>query len=215
MADEFNMNELPKNELPAEELLTNDPRNIWKNQATEAFKMSADQLQRKAEQREKKSRFEAVYSTILLLIVFVFFAWSFARVHEVVPRMGFGVLSLWGIYFAYQRSKRFWQVRPAPDATLNTTLQCYRSELEKRRDYARHVWRKAGLTFVLLGVAMVIAPALIQSLDAPRLLLLKFGPFFALLAVWCAIFFPRMKRQQQKLQQEIEELRGFERENRA
>jgi hypothetical protein len=192
----------------------NDPRNIWKNQTTEAFKMSADQLRRKAQQRQKKSRFEAVYSIILGLIIFVFFARGFARVHEVIPRMGFGLLSLCGIYFAYRACRWIWQRQPAPDATLNTTLQSYRSELEKRRDYARHVWRRAGLTFVFLGMAMVIVPGLIKSLDAPRLLLLNFGPFFVLLAIWLVIFFPMMKRQQRKLQQEIEELRVFERENR-
>jgi polyferredoxin len=192
----------------------NDPRNIWKNQPTEAFKMSADELRRKAQQRERKSRFEAAYSIIIELIGFVFFAWAFARAHELAPRIGFGVLSLWCIYFAYQACKRIWQGRLAPDATLNTTLQSYRSELEKRRDYARHAWRKAGLTFCFLGIAMVVAPALIKSLGTPRLLL-NFAPLFGLLAIWCAIFFPMMKRNQRKLQQEIEELRVFERENRS
>lgn len=57
----------------------NDPRNIWRNQTTEAFKMSADELLRKAQQRERKSRFEATYSIIIGLILFVFFAWAFAR----------------------------------------------------------------------------------------------------------------------------------------
>jgi Na+/melibiose symporter-like transporter len=191
----------------------NDPRNIWKNQTTEAFKMSADELRRKAQQRERKSRFEAAYSIVIGLILFVFFAWTFARPQELAPRIGVGVLSLWGIYFAYQACKRIWQGRLAPDATLNTTLQSYRSELEKRRDYAQHIWRRA-LTFCFLGMALVIVPALIKSLDAPRLLV-NFVPFFVLLAIWCAIFFPMRKRNQRKLQQEIEELRVFERENRS
>ncbi|MFZ0417764.1 MAG: hypothetical protein WAM04_06650 [Candidatus Sulfotelmatobacter sp.] len=176
--------------------------------------MSADQLRREAEQRQQKFRFQAVYEIILFLIFFIYAAWNVARVHAVVPRMGWGLLSLWCIYFAYQRSKRFWRGQPAP-ATLNTTLQSYRSELEKRRDYARHVWRKAGLTYCFLGMALVIAPILIKSLDDPRRLLLKFGPLFVLLAVWCAIFFPKMKRQRQKLQREIEELLVFEREGRS
>ena len=193
----------------------NDPRNIWKNQTTEAFKMSADELHRKSQQRQRKDRFVAVYSIISGLILFVFFAWTFARVHnEVVPRIGVGVMSLWGIYYAYQAYKWFWQERLAPDAALNTTVQSYRSELEKRRDYGRHIWRRLGLPFLFLGLAMVIVPGLIKSLDAPRLLL-SFVPFFVLFAIWCAIYFPRRKRGQQKLQQEIDELRVFERENRS
>lgn len=176
--------------------------------------MSADQLRRKAQQRQRKSRFEAVYTIIFGIILFAFFAWTFVRVHEVVPRMGLGLISLWCINLVYQRSKRFWLGWVAPDATPNTTLQSYRSELERRRDYARHVWRGAGLGFLFLGVATFVVPGLIKSLDAPRLLLLNFGPLFVLLAIWCAIFFPMMKRQQQKLQQEIQGLRVFERENR-
>ena len=193
----------------------NDPRNIWKNQPTEAFKMSADELRRKSQQRQRKDRFVAVYSIISGLILFVFFAWTFARVHnEVVPHIGVGVMSLWGIYYAYQAYKWFWQERLAPDAALNTTVQSYRSELEKRRDYGRHIWSRLGLPFGLLGLAMVIVPGLIKSLDAPRLLL-SFVPFFVLFAIWCAIYFPMRKRGQQKLQQEIEELRVFESENRS
>jgi hypothetical protein len=210
MPTDFPINGLPMNGIPM-----NDPRNIWKNQTTEAFKMSADQLRRKAQQRQKKSRFEAVYSIILLLIISAVFARDFARFHEVVPRMGFGLLSLWSFYSAYEKSKWFRHGRLAPDATLDTTLQSYRGELEKRRDYARHVWRKAGLTFWLLGGAMVVLPMLVKTLDAPRLLLLRFGPIFVLLAIWCAIFFPMMKRSHRKLQQEIEELLVFERQNRA
>ncbi len=63
----------------------NDPQNIWQNQPTEAFKMSADQLRHKAQQRERKSRFEAVYSTIIGLTLFVFFAWGSRQ----DPRVGF------------------------------------------------------------------------------------------------------------------------------
>jgi len=176
--------------------------------------MSADQLRRKAQQRQRRARFTAVYSAIIGLVIFLVFARDFAKFHELVPRMGLGLLSLWGIYYAYQSFKWLWPGRLAPDAMLDTTLQSYRSELEKRRDYVQHIWRRAGLTFVFLGMSMFIVPGLIKSLDAPRLLLLNFGPFFALLAIWCAIFFPRRKRQQQKLQQEIEGLRVFERENR-
>ncbi len=192
----------------------NDPQNIWKNQPTEPFTMSANELCRKAQQHERKARFEALYSIIAGLILFVFFAWRFVEPYEVVPRMGVGLLSLWGIYYAYQAYKWIWPGRLTPDATLNTTLQSYRSELEKRRDYGRHVWRRAGLTFGVLGVAMVIVPALIKSLDTPRLLL-DLLPFFVLLAIWLAVFLRLRKRNRGKLQQEIEELRVFERENRS
>jgi hypothetical protein len=189
----------------------NDPQNIWQNQTTEAFKMSADQLRNEAQMRQRKARFEVLCSIIIGLALFVFFAHTFARVHEMIPRMGWGLLSLWCIYSAYQAYKWMWPALPSPAATLNSTLQSYRSELEKRRDYIRHIWRRAGLTFAFLGMAMVVVPILVKSLDTPRLLV-NLAPFFLLLALWCVIFFLRRKRRQKKLQQEIEQLRGLEQE---
>lgn len=190
----------------------NDPRNIWQNQPTEPFKMSADQLRLKAQQRQRKAHFEAVYSIIIGLTLSVFFAWGSARGGEVFPRMGLGLLSLWCLYFAYHTYRWIWPGRLAPNGTLNTTLESYRRELEKRRDYGRHIWRRAGLTFCFLGLAMVIVPALIKSLDDPRLLR-NVAPVLVLLAIWFPTFFFIRKRKQRKLQREIEELRAFEREN--
>ena len=197
------------NELPM-----NDPRNIWQNQPKEPFKMSADQLRGKVQQRQKKARFEAIFSIVLGVFLFLFFAQACATAHDVIPRLGLGVLSLWCLYFAYQAYKWIWPKPQTPDGTLNTTLQSYRSELEKRRDYNRHVWRRAGLTFCFLGMAMVVGPLLIRALDAPRLLF-SVAPLFVLLAIWLAVFFPLRKRKLQKLQREIEELRVFEAESRS
>jgi hypothetical protein len=149
---------------------------------------------------------------ILGFILFVAFARMFAGVQEIVPRIGWGLLSLWCIYFVYQAYKWFWTDGVASDATLNTTLQAYRRALENRRDYLLHIGRRAGLAFCFLGVAMVTAPALVKAVDDPRLLL-NVAPIFVLLAIWLAIFLPTRKRNQRKLQQEIEELRRFEREN--
>ena len=198
------------------EFPVNDPRKIWQNQPTEPLKMSTNEIRAKAQRHQTKARFQAVYSIIIGLFLCVFFARVFVRPGDywVVSRMGVGLLSLWGIYYAYQAYKWIWPGRLTPDATLNTTLQSYRSELEKRRDYGRHVWRRAGLTFGVLGVAMVIVPALIKSLDTPRLLL-DLLPFFVLLAIWLAVFLRLRKRNRGKLQQEIEELRVFKRENRS
>lgn len=190
----------------------NDPRSIWRNQPTEPLKMSADELRRKAQRRQRKARFAALFSIIVGLILFVFFARAFVKIHELIPRIGFGLISFWCIYFAYQAYRWVWPGRLAPDAALNTTLQSYRSELEKQRDYGRHIWRRAGLTFCFLGVAMLIVPEMVKSLHNPRLLV-NVAPVSVLLAIWFATFFFIRKRQQQKLQREIEELHAFEREN--
>lgn len=191
-----------------------NPQKIWQDQATEAFNMSADQLRHKALQFQNRARLEAAYSTMGGVVLFVLFAWTFASRQEVVPRIGWGVLSLWCIYFAGRSCKGLWRGRIAADATVHTTLESYRSRLEKRRDYGRHIWRKAGLPFCFLGMAMVVAPVVIRSFAVPELLL-KVAPVIVLFLVWLAVFLPLRKRQQRKLQQEIDQLLAFEREYRS
>lgn len=196
------------------EFPTNDPRNIWQNQPTEPFKMSTEEIRRKAQQRQKKARSIALLGITIGLSLFVVFAWTFARVHEVVPRMGWGLMSLWGIYFAYQVYRWILPARLAPQATVSTSIEFYKSELERRRDWDRHVWRRSGLPVCFLGLAMVVVPPLIRSLNTPRLLA-NYVPIFVLLLVWVIAFFRLKKRQQQELQQETEELRVLEKEDRS
>jgi hypothetical protein len=158
-----------------------------------------------------KARFTAATTITSALLVCGFFAWNFARTHEVLPRMGYGLISFCGILMAYQTYKWVWPSNLPPDAPVSTSLEFYRSELERRRDYRRHIWRRTGLPFCFLGMAMVVVPALIAALGAPRLLL-NMVPFFLLLITWFVLFFLGKKRSQHKLQQEIDELRAFERD---
>ena len=128
-------------------------------------------------------------------------------------RIGYGVLCLWGLYAPYKEYKWLWPARLAPDATLNTTIQFYRSGLEKRlRTRQGFAWGLAKYAF--LGMALVMGPVLIRiiALATPRLLL-NLAPFVVLAMAWGIMFYVR-NRSRQKLQQEIEQLRAFERDNR-
>lgn len=176
--------------------------------------MSADLLRYKAQQRQSKARLEALFSIIIGLILCVFFARTVTGAQEIIPRIGLGLLSLWSLFFAYQSYKWIWPGRSSSDPALNSTLESYRSQLEKQRDYVRHIWRRAGLPFCFFGLALVVIPEVIKLLKTPRLLV-NFVPFFVLLVLWFAIFLPLRKRNQRKLQREIDELRAFERESRT
>src|SRR5690349_13206456 len=123
--------------------------------------MPDEEIRAKAQRRAKKARLEALFAIAIGLFLCALFARTFSRAEETLPRMGWGLLSLWGIYFAYQAYKWIWPARLAPDADANASLEFYRGELEKRRDYGSNVWRRAGLTFCFLGLAMVIVPVLI------------------------------------------------------
>lgn len=194
-------------------LSMNDPRDIWQNQTTEAFKMSADQLRRKMERWRWRARAGVLLSIVIGFGLSTAFALRFARTHETAPRLGLVVLILWCLYFAYQSFHWTWPRRLPPDPAVNTSLEFYRSQLEKRRDYNRHIWRRAGLTFCFLGLALFLTPALIQAFGAPRLFG-KMMPFFALLAIWIVLFRFMGRRTRRKLQAEIDELRAFEADER-
>jgi uncharacterized membrane protein YfcA len=186
-----------------------DPRDIWQNQPTESFRMSAHELRNRAGRRETKSRVEALWAVALGFILAFLFAWSAATAANNVTGIGWGLLSLWSLLFARQARMALWPGALAPDAPLSATVSFYRAILEKRRDFERDIWRRSGALFLILGLAIVLAPPLVQSPKSS----LKALPFFVLLAVWLALYFPLRKRQRQKLQQEIDQLRAFEREH--
>lgn len=190
----------------------NNPQNVWQHQPTEAYKMSVNELRHKAQQRHSRARFEALFQITIGLVLSAFFAWSFARAHQGFPRFGLGVLSLWGLFAAWQAYRWIWPDKLRPDETVNTSLQFYRNELEKRRDYSIHIWRRAGLTFCFLGLALIVVPEVIRAIAAPRLLL-NVMPVLVLATIWVAVFIPRRKRNLRKLQQEIDGLRLFGQEN--
>ncbi len=171
--------------------------------------MTVDEIRRKAQKHHTIARFKALSGMTFGILLCFCFAWTFARVHDVVQRLGWGLLCLWGIYYSYQVYKWFWPGKLTPDAEVNTSLEFYRNELERRRDYDRHLWLRSGLAFCFLGLVIVLVPPLIKSLGSPRLLL-NFVPFSVLLIVWFATFLHTRRRTRQKLEQEIEQLRSLE-----
>jgi hypothetical protein len=202
----------------------NDPRSVWQNQPTEPLKMSADEMRRRAQRFHANARLMALVSITIGLALCVFFGITFAMVHEVRPRIGWGLLSLWGIYGAYHAYRWIWPRNLPPDAPVSTCLEFYRRELERRRDYERHLWWRSGMPFCLLGIVIAVAGTGARNASPYKVptttMLLNAVPFFVLLAIWAAGMFLLKKRLRpnrfgpQNIQQEIDELRAYERENR-
>jgi FtsH-binding integral membrane protein len=187
----------------------NDPKKIWQEQPTEPIKMSPDEVRRKAQTLQTKSRLKVVAAMIIGLFLSIAFARMAVVVDDVIPRIGWGMLSLYGLYGAYAAYKWIWPGRLAADATLSTSLDFYRSELERKRDYERHIWRRSGAMFGFAGLALATITELIPALQTPRLLL-NAAPFFVLLAIWFVLLFYLRKRNRVKLQREIDELDALE-----
>jgi uncharacterized membrane protein YfcA len=208
--------------MPPSEFPGNDPKNVWQNQATEPFSASLDELRRKAKHWQARARLKTLFSIILGLALSSAFATIAITGRDIIPRLGAALLSLWSIYFAYQARRWLWPDRLEPHASASASLQFYRRELEKRRDYNKHLWRRAGLTFCFVGLALMVVPGVIKAFPTPRLLV-NFAPFFVLLVAWFVLFFLMRKRQQGQLQheldkqgqlqREIDELRALESDN--
>jgi hypothetical protein len=181
---------------------------LWQDQPTESVSMPLNEIRRKAEELQTKGRLKALVSIVLGLLMCVVFARAFARQHNTIARLGYGVLVFSCILFAVQSYKWVWPGRLASDAAQQTCLSFYRRELEKRRDYTLHIWSRSGLLVMFTGLAVLVIPPLVT---APRYLP-KAAPLFILLAVWFAIFLPKRKREQQKLQRELDELNALERD---
>jgi len=176
--------------------------------------MSADKLRDKANRLYTKARFMTLLGMCAGLVVGALFAFTVIRVHGLVPRLGWGLISLWAIYLAYQTYRWNWPAALPEGAPVSASLEFYRSKLEKRRDHLRNLWLRTRLPFCFLGLAMVIGPGLIAALQRPHILV-NAVPFFVLLIGWFVAFFTMKKRQQRTLQQEHDELRAFEKANRA
>jgi hypothetical protein len=188
-----------------DEFPMNDPRRIWQDQPTEVMKMSLDEVRRRAQKLELRDRLSTLASIVIGFFLFFLCIW-FARIGAgLAPRIGWAMLSLWALYYVYQAYKWVWPGRLAADATFSTSLEFYRKELERKRDYGRHIWRRAGLTFCFAGLAFVVIPALVEVLKKPRLPL-NLVPFFALLVIWSVVFFSMRRRRQRNLQKEIDDL---------
>src|SRR5580704_9936294 len=79
----------------------NDPQNIWQNQPTEAFKMSADQLRDKAEKRRSRARFLVLCSIVISVIMLAIFAPEIVTAPESFSPVVLGPLSLWSIRIGF------------------------------------------------------------------------------------------------------------------
>ncbi len=194
-----------------DEFSVNDPKQTWQNQTTEPMNMSLNEIRRRTRTLQNKNRLTALTWITLGFLFCFFFAFHATRTQSIIPRNGFVVLSLWGLYGAYHAYRWLLPRKSVSDATIGNSIDFYRRELEGKRDYSRHVWRRSGLTFCFLGLAMITSPVIVQAFHTPGILL-NIIPVLTLLCIWFSAFFYLRKRNRQELQEEIDELNSLQRE---
>jgi hypothetical protein len=197
-----------------DEFPMNDPKKIWQEQPTEAIPMTLDEIRRKAHKLQLIARLLALAWIAFGLVLCAGFARTSARGHVAIPRAGWAIMSLWCLYGVHHAFKWIWPGRLPADATFSTSLDFYRKELERQRDYGWRLWRRSGLAWVILGLAfLVVIPVLMGALQNPRILVNAL-PFCVMLGIWLVVFLSTRKRKQQELQQEIDELNAMDRGSR-
>ena len=90
--------------------------------------MLTEEWRRRAQQRQRKAYWASISTMAIGLGLSAFFAWSFIKAQNGIPRIGLGVLSAWGIYSVYLAYRWLWPERLDPDPTIEDSVKFYKSE---------------------------------------------------------------------------------------
>jgi hypothetical protein len=101
------------------------------------------------------------------------------------------------------------KLRPATqasDATLAASIDFYRQQLERHRDYRRHMWIWV-VAPLFLGAAVFFSPLLEHPERAPNIL-----PFTILLTLWAIAVFYLSRRKLRNLRRKLDILDELKKE---
>jgi len=188
----------------------NDPKSIWQDQPIEEIRMSLDAIRERAQELGHKTglQFYSVCAVGLALIAFDI--WRLTSSQIPLQRAGFCLAVAWTLYGLRETAERIWPRSLPWEAALTSSLYFARRELERQRDYSRHIWLwSAGP--MLFTFAVVAAPVVVAASQHPSNLL-NAVPVLILFAVWLAMFVTGLKRSRRKLQREIDGLQALEKE---
>ena len=184
-----------------------DIKELWRNQLTEQPQISLQRFRRKAHKLRKRARREVYLLSVLAVIVVSIVLVASVRTQGTMQRIGLGIVALWGLLLPYQAHRILQPATPASDATLAASIDFYRMQLERHRDYNSRLWRW-GVVPLLLGAATFFAPILIAAPQfAPNML-----PFTVLLTAWVAAFVYLHRRKLRKLLRKLDMLDELKKE---
>jgi hypothetical protein len=189
----------------------NDTRKIWQNQPTEPSVMTLQKIQEKARELYAKTRKQFLGTLAGPLVVAFFYAFGvkqFPSLGRVLQPL-FAFALVWGVAGLYFLNRGKWSAGMPGDVGFSAGLEFCRREIERQRDYFRHivVWQFGPIILAIGTFILALAMA------AGRKFLLNAIPFMTLVVLWIAAYFVIRARQQRGLQREIDELNGIEREN--
>jgi Flp pilus assembly protein TadB len=187
---------------------TNDPKTIWQNQPTEPSKMTLVMIRHKTQQLQEKTRRELLGGIVAAVFMVGCYGFCIWWIHAGVFRMAFALAIAWTLAGQYYVNRRNHSDAAQMDASLSTSLEFYRQEVERRRYLSgRFLLWSIGPIILALGAFCAHLLAWAHGF------LLGTVPFFTVLGLWFVLLFLQRMRQQRDLQRELDQLNELERLN--
>lgn len=182
-------------------------QDIWRCQPVEGIKMSVDEIRNRAGKFEKKIMWRNVREYGAGGIAAVVLGFSFVSTHRVLDRAAFALLIVGMAYALYQLHRKG-HVRSMPDQMgTGTSLEFYRSELERQRDLVSNVWPWYLGPFVP-GLALSAIASVAHNMQP--LHIAASALWYGLIAVFFIFVWRLNVRAARCLQRMIDDLRGAE-----
>jgi hypothetical protein len=187
-----------------------DLKKAWKQQHVEAPTMTIETMRARARELQAKTRRELWGSIGSAAIVVGIAGWGLALTHDPAMRLVFALAVAWVAAGQYVVHRGMWPATLPGDAALQTGLEFYRREVERRTHVFRQVLQWSfGPVALSLAALILVLTGIANSQGIP---LQRIMPFCTLVIAWVAGVFLMRRRSRLELEREIRELRALERE---
>ena len=200
------------------ELPINDPRNVWQNQPTEDFKMSAAELRLKAQKFEKRvsrRNLREYVASAIVIAIFGSYIWLYP---SALARTG-SVLIIAGTLFMVWALHKRGAARTMPAGLeFRSSVEFHRKELLRQRDLLRGIWWWYLLPFVP-GLFVCCLAGLERALKEPDAsahqgaIVVSFGVQMVVFALFFVGIWWLNHRGANKIQRQIDALDALEKES--
>ena len=190
-----------------------DPKKIWQDQPTETPKMTLLLIRKTARDLRAKTRRELLGIASAHLAFAIFAIVGIVRSPALPQRTAWAIALLWCGAGAWMYQRGMWPAPMAGDAGLETGIDYYRQEIERRRSLLGR-WLGWVLGPVLFTLGVFIVPLMTWMLASNPRLLRNTIPFFTMLTGWMVAMIVLRIRRKRELAREIDELNQIERESR-
>ncbi len=189
----------------------NDAGRIWRSQKTEPAAMTLEKIRQKVREHQAKSRRQLLGTLSGPLAVALCFAIGIKLFSPLRPdlQLLYGFALAWSLAGLFFLTRGNWSRAMPGDEGFSAGLEFCRREVERRRDYFRHVvmWSFGPVLLAIGTIILGLARA------AGGRIFPNAMPFMTLVGVWIAGYFVMRAREQRQLQQAINELNDIERQN--